>query len=83
MAIIMSQPMTAQEIRVLQEFRRLTTDTLSAEAIRSIRHPVGGGEEPAQSLVTKGYLTNGDGQSFVLAQKGKEFIAIDVKPDTE
>jgi hypothetical protein len=83
MAIIMSQPMTAQEIRVLQEYRRLAAETLTAEAIRGIRHPVGGGEEPAHSLAAKGYLTSVDGASFTLTQKGKDFLALDVKPETE
>ncbi len=82
MAIILSHPMTSQEIRVLQEFRRLATETLTAEAIQAIKHPVGGGEEPAHTLAAKGYLT-AEGPGFTLTQKGKEFNALDVKPEFE
>ncbi len=82
MAIIMSHPMTPQEIRVLQEFRRLGAETMTLTAIKAIKHPAGGGEAPALSLVKKGYLT-ANGETFTLTQKGKDFLAIDVKPQVE
>ncbi len=73
--------MTAQEIRVLQEYRRLATETMTLAAIKAIRHPSGGGEAPALSLVTKGFLTADEGrQNFTLTEKAKEFLAIDAKP---
>lgn len=76
--------MTEQEIRVLQEFRRLTTDSLALAAIKAIKHPVGGGEAPALSLVQKGFLTTDDGrQTFTLTPKAKEFLAYDPKPEFE
>jgi hypothetical protein len=76
--------MTEQEIRVLQEFRRVTSDTMSLTAIKAIKHPTGGGEAPAFSLVAKGYLTTDDGrQSFTLTEKAKEFLAYDPKPEFE
>ena len=84
MAIIMSHPMTPQEMRVLQEYRRVKTETLSIDAIKALKHPTGGGEAPAASLVRKGYLsTNGGADQFSLTQKGKDFLAIDVKPMVE
>ncbi|HSP35285.1 MAG TPA: hypothetical protein VLU46_13290 [Thermoanaerobaculia bacterium] len=84
MAIIMSHPMTPQEMRVLQEFRRVKSDTLSIDAVNAIKHPAGGGEGPAVSLVQKGYLsTNGNAAQFTLTQKAKDFLAIDVKPMVE
>jgi hypothetical protein len=82
MAIILSHPMNAQEIRVLQEYRRIGTETLAVSAIKSIKHPVGGGETPAVSLVQKGYLA-ANGENFVLTQKGKDFLLLDVKPEFE
>lgn len=82
MAIIMSHPMTAQEMRVLQEFRRVAAETLPVAAITAIKHPAGGGEAPAASLVSKGYLT-GDAGGYALTEKGKEFLALDVKPEFE
>jgi len=84
MAIIMSHPMTAQEMRVLQEFRRVAAETLPVAAIKAIKHPAGGGEAPAATLVSKGYLTADSGaQSYALTEKGKEFLALDVKPEFE
>src|SRR4029079_9017493 len=76
--------MTAQEIRVLQEFRRVATETLTAEAVRAIKHPTGGGDEPAISLIAKGYLTADDTRtSFTLTPKAKDFLAYDPKPEFE
>lgn len=76
--------MTPQEIRVLQEFRRLTTETMAVATIKTIKHPIGGGEAPALSLVQKGYLTTDEGsQNFALTGKAKEFLAYDPKPEFE
>jgi len=83
MAIVLPFPLTVQEMRVLQEFRRLATDTLDAGAVKAIKHPAGGGEAPAQSLVSKGFLiANGSG-GYSLTEKAKEFLAIDAKPALE
>jgi len=76
--------MTAQEIRVLQEFRRVVSDTLSLAAIKAIKHPSEGGDAPAFALVAKGYLTVDDGrESFALTQKSRDFLAYDPKPEFE
>jgi len=76
--------MTPQEIRVLQEFRRLTTDSLPMTAIKAIKHPIGGGEAPAFTLVDKGYLAADDTrQTFTLTPKAKEFLSYDPKPEFE
>ena len=79
MTIVLPFPLTAQEMRVLQEYRRAGTDTLPIDAIKSIKHPIGGGDAPALSLVAKGYLTS----DFALTEKAKEFLAIDYKPEVE
>jgi hypothetical protein len=84
MTIIMSQPLTTQEMRVLQEYRRINSQTMSLDAIKAIKHPAGGGEAPAVSLVDRGYLAaDATAQNFTLTQKAKDFLAIDVKPDVE
>lgn len=81
MAIVLSQPMTVAEIRVLQEFRRLSSETLPMEKLRSIKHPYGSGDEPPLSLVDKGYLTADAGrENLTLTDKAKAFLAIDYKP---
>jgi hypothetical protein len=84
MAIILSHPMTSQEMRVLQEFRRVAAETMPVAAIKAIKHPAGGGEAPANSLVTKGYLTADAGaENYTLTGKAKDFLALDVKPEFE
>ena len=74
--------MTPQEIRVLQEFRRVQSDSMQMDAIKAIKHPSGGGDAPALSLVAKGYLSAG-GDAFTLTDKAKEFLAYDPKPEFE
>ena len=84
MAIILSHPMTSQEIRVLQEYRRVAADSMPLSAIAAIKHPAGGGKEPALGLVAKGYLaSDATGENFILTAKAKEFLALDVKPTAE
>ncbi len=82
MPIILPLGLDSQEIRVLQEFRRLNTETLTAEQIKAIKHPAGGGEAPAVTLVAKGFLT-GNGEGFTTTQRAKDFLAIDAKPLVE
>jgi hypothetical protein len=77
--IILPNDLTTQEIRVLQEFRRLNLETMTPEQIKAIKHPAGGGEQPAAALVGKGYLT-ADAGGFTQTGKAKAFLAIDVKP---
>ena len=76
--------MTEAEIRVLQEFRRVAAETLSLAAIKGIKHPAGGGEAPALSLVDKGFLSaDATRENFALTPKAKEFLAYDPKPEFE
>ena len=76
--------MTEQEIRVLQEFRRMAAESLGIEAIKGIKHPAGGGEGPALSLVGKGFLTaDAAGENFTLTAKAKDFLSYDPKPEFE
>jgi len=82
MAIILPHGLDSQEIRVLQEFRRLNTETLTLEQIKAIKHPAGGGEAPAVSLVSKGFLT-GNGEGYSVTPQAKDFLSIDAKPMVE
>jgi hypothetical protein len=78
--IILPNGLTTQEIRTLQEFRRLNAGLLTLEQIKAIKHPGGaGGEAPAATLTTKGYLAAAEG-GFSITEKGKEFISVDAKP---
>lgn len=82
MAIILPHGLTSQEIRVLQEYRRLNTETLTLEQLKAIKHPAGGGEAPAVSLAAKGFLT-GNGEGYSTTAQAKEFLSIDAKPIVE
>jgi len=76
--------MTPQEIRVLQEFRRVAAETMGVVGIKAIKHPAGGGEAPAFSLVDKGFLTvDAPRENFTLTPKAKDFLAYDPKPEFE
>ncbi|HVT45332.1 MAG TPA: hypothetical protein VMT00_13185 [Thermoanaerobaculia bacterium] len=82
--MLLPQDMTVQEMRVLQEFRRIGQETMTLEEIRTIRHPVGGGEAPAWGLVEKGYLQADETrQSVTLTARAKEFLAIEAVPQVE
>lgn len=84
MAIILPLNLTSQEIRVLQEYRRLNAETLPLATITALKHPAGGGEAPAVGLVGKGFLeTDAGRENFTLTQKAKDFLAIDAKPLVE
>lgn len=74
--------LSTQEIRVLQEFRRLAADSMTIEQIRAIKHPLGGGEAPAHSLVTKGYLEAGhEGKGLTLTEKARQFLSYNPVPE--
>ena len=84
MVIVLPVPLTVQEIRVLQEYRRIGVETLPIDTLKSIKHPSGGGEAPARSLTGKGFLVADEsGQNLTLSEKAKEFLAIEVKPEGE
>jgi len=84
MAIILEHGINTPEIRVLQEFRRMAAETLPIAAIKAIRHPTGGGEAPALSLVDKGWLTaDPTRENFTLTQKAKDLLALEPVPEFE
>lgn len=83
MPIILPLALTPPEIRVLQEFRRLASDTLPLATLVAIRHPAGGGEAPVGLLAERGFLqADPGGESFTVTGKGREFLAIEAKPET-
>ncbi len=84
MAIILTHPLTSPEIRILQEFRRIAAEKAPMSALKSVKHPVDGGEAPVRTLVEKGYLTaDAAGETFTLTVKAQEFLALDSKPLVE
>ena len=84
MAIVLPVPLTVQQIRVLQEFRRIGTDSLPLDAIQAIKHPAGGGVAPVDALASRGYLVFDPSASTMnLTDRGRDFLAIEVKPAAE
>ena len=82
MAIILPHGLTSQELRILQEFRRLKAETLPIATVKAIKHPAGGGEKPAVDLVAKGFLTSDESlENFTLTQVAKDLLAVDPKPE--
>lgn len=82
MPIILPHGLASDEIRVLQEFRRLNAESLSLEQVKAIKHPAGkGGEAPAVALADRGWIeVDGSREQFTLTQRAKEFLAIDARP---
>lgn len=73
--------LTPQELRVLQEFRRVEKDELTQDEIVGIKHPAGGGIEPARSLAAKGYLkASAEGTGFALTDRAKALLAVKPAP---
>lgn len=79
--MLMPNGLTAQEIRILQEFRRLGADDLSLEQIKAIRHPAGDPEAPVWSLTDKGYLVPDDSREMLkLTEEAKAFLSYNPEP---
>lgn len=79
MAIVLPIDLTTQELRVLQEFRRLKTEVLTQAQVEAIRHPAGGGLEPATVLARKGFVET-VAEGFKLTEKGKTLLAVEPVP---
>ena len=77
----MPHDLTAQEIRLLQEFRRLTSKQLTRGQLEGVRHPFGETGPAISGLLQKGFLTNGDAaDSYGLTEKGEKFLSYDPVP---
>lgn len=77
--IILPNQLSSQEIRVLQEFRRLNLESMTPDQVKAIKHPAGGGEQPAVALVGKGWLA-ADSGGYTLTEPSRAFLAIDARP---
>lgn len=83
MGIELPHGLRADEIRILQEFRRVGRGELSRAEIDAIRHPAGGGEEALKALITKGFIEGAGGEAYRLLGKGEELLRIDSVPLSE
>ena len=80
--IILPLGFTSEEIRVLQEYRRLNAEALPVTTISALKHPSGNvGEAPAVALADRGWLTiYGPRENYSLTPKAKDFLAIVARP---
>ncbi|HEY5610408.1 MAG TPA: hypothetical protein VIL97_04325 [Thermoanaerobaculia bacterium] len=73
--------LSAQEIRLLQEFRRLEKEELTNEEIASVKHPATPGGDLPAVLAEKGWLApSGTDGRYALTEKSKELLAFDPVP---
>jgi hypothetical protein len=80
MAVKLPDDLAADQIRILQEFRRKKVGALTAEEIAAIRHPAGGGPEAVQGLLARGYLRHGANGSFEVEPKGEALAGVEFLP---
>ena len=83
MGVKLPDGLQADEIRILQEFRRLGKRELTGGEIGAIRHPVGGGEAAVRGLLEKGFLAGEGEDRFALTPKSDEILAVDYTPYSE
>lgn len=77
--MLLPHGLSANEIRVLQEFRRTQQKTMSLDEIRAIKHPIAA--DPIPTLIQKGYLTETEaGASVRLTERADAFLSYDPKP---
>jgi hypothetical protein len=77
----MPHDLTSQEIRLLQEFRRLTSKQLTRVQLEAVRHPFGKTEPALAGLLAKGFVVAAEApESFALTEKGESFLAYDPVP---
>jgi hypothetical protein len=80
MAVKLPEGLTADQLRILQEFRRKNSQTLTMDEIAAIRHPVGGGPDALESLIARGYARRGDDGRIEIAPKGEALTGVDHLP---
>lgn len=80
MSVKLPGGLRADELRILQEFRRLGRREMARTDIQAIRHPAGGGPEAIEGLLTKGYLSKTQEDVFVLDAKADELFAFQPMP---
>ncbi|HVR42224.1 MAG TPA: hypothetical protein VMS56_02165 [Thermoanaerobaculia bacterium] len=80
MAVKLPDGLRGDQIRILQEFRRLGARELAREQIDAIRHPTGGGADALNGLLEKGYLRPSGEGGFALEPKSDEILGIDHVP---
>ncbi|HSN69486.1 MAG TPA: hypothetical protein VLV48_09585, partial [Thermoanaerobaculia bacterium] len=83
MAVKLPDGLAADQIRILQEFRRRKVRTLTVDEIAAIRHPVGGGPEAVEALIEKGYLRRRSDQAIEVEPKGEALAGVEALPHYE
>ncbi|HEY0788829.1 MAG TPA: hypothetical protein VGE86_09290 [Thermoanaerobaculia bacterium] len=80
MAVNLPDGLAADQLRILQEFRRKNCKSLSMDEIASIRHPAGGGPEALEGLLAKGHVRRGADGTIEIEPKGEALTGTDRLP---
>ena len=80
MAVKLPDGLAADQIRILQEFRRRKVRALTMDEIAAIRHPAGSGPEAVEALIAKGYARRGADGAIEVEPKGEELAGIEYLP---
>lgn len=72
--------LSADQIRILQEFRVRQARELTLTQIEAVRHPGGSRPDALPKLVEWGYLTQVNQDTFGLAPKGDELLSVNHQP---
>jgi len=72
-----------EELRILQEYRRLARKSMTREEIDLIRHPASA-EGAIEGLLEKGYLVPSGGEGeYLLTPASEELLAVEPVPEWE
>lgn len=83
MGVKLPDGLRADQIRILQEFRRLAKRELTVAEIGAVRHPAGDPQIALSGLVEKGFLVEQGEGRFALTPKSDEILAVDYTPYSE
>ncbi|HUF18841.1 MAG TPA: hypothetical protein VMS12_12430 [Thermoanaerobaculia bacterium] len=79
--MLMPNGLTPQEIRILQEFRRVGAEELPLDQIKAVKHPAGDPEAPVWTLAEKGYLAADDSRQMLsLTEEARAFLSYNPEP---
>jgi len=76
--------LTAPEIRILQEFRRLETKEMALDAVRQIKHPTKAPDEALDRLLDAGFLNvSEDKSTYRLTETAESLLARPCEPEVD
>ncbi len=80
MGVKLPDGLAADQIRILQEFRRRKAGSLTGDEVAAIRHPVGGGPAALEALLARGYVRRGSDGRIDIEPRGEALAGTDYLP---